>query len=187
MDIELLFSSSPFVQQNLGNFSHIVPNLSDVIALPQDTEFHKIDLPASCQNANVMIELSGGNITKVKPHFSHNLFVKIIHEQGLIKVCSKITGQPLAKSYIKVFSKLNDGSIAFYKDGYTDLRGKFDIISLSADASSVVDCFSILVISDKFGTTIVEAVPPNKPKPQAIQSDMQKKRNIAKKKAACKK
>jgi len=168
MDIELLFSSSPFVQQNLGNFSYIMPNISETISLPQDTELHKIDLPAECQNTNVMIELSSGNISKVKPHFSHNLFVKVLHEQGIIKVCSKTTGKPLSKSYIKVFAKLTDGTNAFYKDGYTDLRGKFDFISLSTDASSFISCFSILVISDKFGTTIVEAYPPNYQKPQAL-------------------
>jgi len=166
MDIELLFSSSPFVQQNLGNFSYIMPNISGVISLPQDTELHKIDLPGECQNTNVMIEFSSGNISKVKPHFSHSLFVKVLHDQGLIKVCSKTTGQPLAKSYIKVFAKLTDGSNAFYKDGYTDLRGKFDFLSLSKDASHFIECFSILVISDKFGTTIVEGYPPNKQKPQ---------------------
>jgi len=163
MDIELLFSSSPFVQQNLGNFSYIMPNISTVVALPQDTELHKIDLPAECQNTNVMIEFSSGNLSKVKPHFSHSLFVKVLNAQGMIKVCSKTTGSPLAKSYIKVFAKLTDGTNAFYKDGYTDLRGKFDFLSLSSDASNFIDCYSILVISDKFGTTIVEAHPPNVP------------------------
>jgi len=182
MDIELLFSSSPFVQQNLGNFSYIMPNISGTISLPQDTELHKIDLPSECQNTNVMIELSSGNISKVKPHFSHNLYVKVLAEQGTIKVCSKTTGHPLAKSYIKVFAKLTDGTVAFYKDGYTDLRGKFDFISLSADASSFIFYFSILVISDKFGTTIVEAYPPNTPKPPTNDSKKEKRKFDAKKK-----
>lgn len=45
----------------------------------------------------------------------------------------------------------------FYKDGYTDLRGVFDFESLSVDASSEVNLYSILVISENNGTTIVEA------------------------------
>uniref|UniRef100_A0A6B2KWL3 Uncharacterized protein n=1 Tax=Arcella intermedia TaxID=1963864 RepID=A0A6B2KWL3_9EUKA len=158
MDIELLFSSSPFVQQNLGNFSYVKPNISLTIPLPADAELHSIDLPAECQNSNVMIEFSCGKITKVKPHFSHNLFVKAYPDQGIIKVCSKTTGQPLAKSYVKVFAKLLNGTIAFYKDGYTDLRGKFDYMQLSTDAVGSIECWSVLVISEAFGTTISEVV-----------------------------
>lgn len=45
----------------------------------------------------------------------------------------------------------------FYKDGYTDLRGVFDFESLSIDAQSEVALYSILVISEHNGTTIVEA------------------------------
>jgi len=162
MDIELLFSTSPFVQQNLGNFSFIMPNLSAVIDLPKDSEMHKIELPKECRNTNVMIEFTAGKITKVKPHFSHNLFTKLFQKNGIIKACSKESGKPLAKTYIKVFAKLSDDSVVFYKDGYTDLRGKFDYVSLSHDADKFIDKFSILVMSTSSGTTIVEANPPNK-------------------------
>jgi len=162
MDIELLFSTSPFVQQNLGNFSYIMPNLSATIDLPKDSEMHKIELPMECRNTNVMIEFTAGKITKVKPHFSHNLFTKVLQKIGIIKVCSKVSGKPLAKTYIKVFAQLSDGSVVFYKDGYTDLRGKFDYVSLSHDADKFIDKFSVLVMSANMGTTIVEANPPNK-------------------------
>jgi len=162
MDIELLFSTSPFVQQNLGNFSYIMPNLSATIDLPRDSEMHRMELPKECQNCNVMIQFTAGTVTKVKPHFSHNLFTKVVQKLGFIKVCSKNTGKPLSKTYIKVFAKLADGSIVFYKDGYTDLRGKFNYIALSSDASSFVEKFSILVMSESSGTTIIEAYAPNK-------------------------
>jgi len=36
MDIELLFSNSPFVQQNLGNFAYIMPNHQEIIELKKD-------------------------------------------------------------------------------------------------------------------------------------------------------
>jgi len=162
MDIELLFSTSPFVQQNLGNFSYIMPNLSATIDLPRESEILRIELPAECRNTNVMVEFTAGKIAKVKPHFSHNLFTKVIQKQGIIKVCSKNSGQPIPKSYIKVFAKLGDGNVVFYKDGYTDLRGKFDYLSQSTDAEKFIEIFSLLVMSPESGTTIVEALPPAK-------------------------
>lgn len=84
-------------------------------------------------------------------------------------MCSKSDGLPLPKSYIKVFAKLHNGSVVFYKDGYTDLRGNplssslskglgvFDFESLSVDATGEVNLYSILVISEHCGTTILEA------------------------------
>jgi len=154
MDIEQLFSSNPFVQTNLGHFSSVMPNLSQVIQLK--TNLTVIDLPTECQNTNVMIEITGGRgLSKVKPHFSHNIFARV--DEGLIRVCANSDGHPLSKCYIKVFAKLNDGSIIFYKDGYTDLRGVFDFESLSVDASQYISLYSVLVISEKNGTTILEA------------------------------
>ena len=36
--------------------------------------------------------------------------------------------KPLSKVYVKVFADVN-GTPTFYKNGYTDLRGKFDYAS----------------------------------------------------------
>jgi len=78
------------------------------------------------------------------------------------KFVLKKTGKPIPKTYIKVFAKLSDGNVVFYKDGYTDLRGKFDYLSLSSDAEKFIEIFSLLVMSPESGTTIVEALPPAK-------------------------
>ena len=32
---------------------------------------------------------------------------------------------------MKVYARLNNGTVRFYKDGYTDLRGRFDYASLN--------------------------------------------------------
>ena len=36
------------------------------------------------------------------------------------------------KAYVKVYARLNNGTVRFFKDGYTDLRGRFDYASLNA-------------------------------------------------------
>ena len=61
---------------------------------------------------------------------------------------------------MKVYAKNKDGSIAFYKDGYTDLRGKLDYASLSTNEIDNVQKFSILVLSESDGAMVREAAPP---------------------------
>jgi hypothetical protein len=61
--------------------------------------------------------------------------------------------------YVKVFAD-HDGTPAFYRDGYTDLRGKFDYASLSTGDLDNTRRFSILVMSDDHGAVVKEAKPP---------------------------
>ena len=66
----------------------------------------------------------------------------------------------MAKAYVKVYAQSNSGVSKFYKDGYTDLRGRFDYASLSTNELDVVKLFSILVLSDEYGALVREAAPP---------------------------
>lgn len=70
--------------------------------------------------------------------------------------------KPLSKIYVKVFSKDKSNVVNFHKDGYTDLRGRFDYLSLNNnDLNNKIDKFSVFVMSDELGSLIKEAkVPP---------------------------
>ena len=48
----------------------------------------------------------------------------------------------------------------FYKDGYTDLRGRFDYVSLNTGELDTVTSFAILILNEKHGAIIREAKPP---------------------------
>ena len=68
--------------------------------------------------------------------------------------------QPLPQVYVKCFCETNSGGIKFYKDGFTDLRGKFDYVSLNTDLVNEVKKFSILMASKEFGSIITTCNPP---------------------------
>ena len=68
----------------------------------------------------------------------------------------------LPATYVKVYARSRDGAVAFYKDGYTDLRGWFDYATLSTDDLDRVERFAILVCSDGHGAAILEASPPQR-------------------------
>jgi len=63
-------------------------------------------------------------------------------------------GKQLSRVYVKTFSKDKNGRVCFYKDGYTDLRGRFDYASLNPESLKNVDKFSIFIMSDELGKEI---------------------------------
>jgi len=69
--------------------------------------------------------------------------------------------KPLSLVYVKCFAKDNNNNVSFYRDGYTDLRGRFDYALSSASDVDNISRFSVLVISEEYGASILEAGKPN--------------------------
>ncbi len=55
---------------------------------------------------------------------------------------------------MKTFAKEKNGNVSFYKDGYTDLRGRFDYASLSTSSIDTIEKFAIFIMSDDLGKNI---------------------------------
>ena len=157
VDLEFLFSANPFVTQNTGRFASIRPAHSDKIMLPAGADKHTWALPAKFHSDNVLVEVTGGGVTKVTAVYANTLDVQI--SEGFGQLTVQHDKKPLPGSYVKVFADVN-GTPAFYKDGYTDLRGKFDYASLSTDDLSGARKFAILIMSDAHGAVVKEAKPP---------------------------
>ncbi len=83
-----------------------------------------------------------------------------IENYGQVKVAGQKDGKALSAVYVKVYAKQKDGVVRFYKDGYTDLRGRFDYASLSTNDLDRVERFSILIMSEEQGAVVREAAPP---------------------------
>lgn len=81
-------------------------------------------------------------------------------EFGVLKVVDPQNNKPVPKVYMKCFAKFKDGKEAFYKDGFTDIRGSFDYVSLNRDTLDDIEKFKIIVISQQFGCKLVESEPP---------------------------
>jgi len=160
LDIELMFSTNPFVTQKLDQFLYIKPNMKQQLSLPSDEHTLSSEIPEVFHNSNIIISILGAGITKSQLYYSHSLSVQVIENYGQLKVSSQNDNRPLSKVYVKVYSMKRDGKITFYKDGYTDLRGRFDYISLSTDELSLVTKLALLVMSEKNGSVIKEANPP---------------------------
>ncbi|MGE0758514.1 MAG: hypothetical protein AB7O38_15920 [Pirellulaceae bacterium] len=160
MDVELLFSRNPFVQSQQGSFAFIRPNRSQTIELTPGATSTVLELPADLQHSNVLVEVSGGGQRRSQSYYANSLAVQLTESYGQLRVVTANPGKPLAKVYVKVYARLRDGSVKFYKDGYTDLRGRFDYASLSTNELDQVDRFALLILSEDHGAVVREANPP---------------------------
>jgi hypothetical protein len=160
MDVELLFSRNPFVRGDSRQFSNILPNVSQEIKLPAQGSTFEFPLPESLASGNVLVEIVAAGQTQSQPYYSGALQVQLVENYGQARVTYGAQSKPLAKVYVKVYARMQDGRVTFYKDGYTDLRGRFDYSSLSTNELDYVDKFSLLILSEEHGAVVREAKPP---------------------------
>jgi len=189
MDPEFLFSASPFVTEDTSRFSIIKPTRTVSQALPAGQDTLAIPLPGEFAKANVLVEILGAGQRKAQAYHANTLKFTLAENYGRLEVRDEAAGKPVSKAYVKVYARLKNGTVRFFKDGYTDLRGKFDYASLNssdtppdrpiplphpsaAGAAGLshqmlapselkdVDRLAILLMSDTHGAAVREVAPP---------------------------
>jgi len=134
-DPEFLFSSSPFVTQDPGRFSIIKPTRTAIETLPEGKDALDLPLPQEFAKADVLVEILGAGQRKAQAYHANTLKLALSENYGRLEVREMGSGKPVGKAYVKVYARLGNGTIRFFKDGYTDLRGKFDYASLNSSES----------------------------------------------------
>lgn len=162
MDIELLFSRQPFVQQQSEQFSFIKPNRSDEVRVPAGKNAVSFELPPEFLGSNVIVEVVAKGKRKSQAYYAHELALQVVESYGQVRVSHQAANKPLPKTYVKVYSRMHGGEVKFFKDGYTDLRGLFDYTSLNTNELDHVDRFSLLILNPQHGSVIHEAAPPKR-------------------------
>jgi hypothetical protein len=158
MDVELLFSRQPFVQSDVSRFSFIEPGHREVVTAPGSEQ--RVAWPAQLRGKNVVVEAVAAGTRKGKIHYANDLATNLSQQYGQVRVQRASDRSAMPATYVKVYARKRGGSVDFYKDGYTDLRGWFDYATLSTNDLDEVDRFAILVCSDHAGAAIFEASPP---------------------------
>ncbi|MBP7275878.1 MAG: hypothetical protein KBA51_06725, partial [Kiritimatiellae bacterium] len=162
MDIELLFSRNPFLQEGASQFSFIRPDHRETIRLPAGQDTLSVDLPAKFRSKNVMVEMVAEGVRKAQAYYANTLRAQVIEPYGQVVVTHADTRKPVPGAYVKVYARRADGAVAFLKDGYTDLRGRFDYASLNTNELDRTERLALLIMSDEWGALVREAAPPKK-------------------------
>jgi hypothetical protein len=108
----------------------------------------------------VLVEVVAAGQTRTLPYYANAMEVRLLENYGQLQVTEAGSGKLLPKVYVKVYVRLAGGQVKFHKDGYTDLRGRFDYASVSTPEHLPPARYAILVLSDEKGALIREAAPP---------------------------
>lgn len=162
MDLEFLFSRQPFVSGGSGQFSLVQPNATETKELPEGGGALRFALPERFADRNVLVEVVAAGRTSSAAVYSNRLDLQVADRFGRIEVRHDETGAPLPRTYVKVYAREKGGGVTFFKDGYTDLRGRFDYASLSTDELDRIDRLSVLVMSEENGAVVKEVDPPQR-------------------------
>ena len=158
IDLEIIFSRNPFLTTNANYFSFAKPNREIIIDMPNNSVYD-LPLPTEFQHKNIIVEIDNGTYTSSVTYYATELRVNTIETLGVIKVMDA-SYKPRPGVYVKVYAELKSGGNRFYKDGFTDIIGKFDFVSLSSDFLNTVKTFSILLSDPQLGSLIIQANPP---------------------------
>ena len=163
VDIEIIFSKSPFIVETNVDFDFVKPN--KIINLKVENikskkeELKSIPIPDELKKTNFYLEVISGNKRVYDIYYASSLNYSLIESIGEIKVMDEKLNS-LPKIYVKCYCETNNGNILFYKDGFTDLRGKFNYLQLNNDLVNDIKRFSILILSKDNGSRIVICEPP---------------------------
>ena len=201
IDLEQLFTRDPKISEIINkeknndnsnikikdHFGFVQPNYSEIIKIPKE-KINKnengtsYDIPEKYKNKNLFIEIKAESIKIFDIYFSSNFHVIISENLGELKVVEN-NFKPIIKAYVKIYVELNNNEVQFYKDGYTDLNGKFNYLALNTDQLNNSKKFYIFVSEEKQGSIIKECNPPknikrNNEGEENLLEDVQKYRQI---------
>lgn len=204
MNVEVMFSNNPFMAGKSLDTSYgwIKPSYEETrsltssdgnVSLQNEAEadeddfdvigigrlgafLAKIKMPAELACSDVMVEVSGGGLTRRKAHFSHKMLTHFVETFGMVRVAEQGSQIPIAGAYVKVYARMKDSrKHQFWKDGYTGLNGVFDYVSVTEGNALVsggpenlslkqvvskIDKFSLFIESKICGAVVEEVFPP---------------------------
>ena len=179
IDLETMFTRDPKISEIMNkdennkdndnnymkeHFGFVQANYSETIKIPKD-KINKNDnstdyeIPKDFMNKNLLVEIKAESIKLFDIYLSSNLYIVITESLGELKVLDNNL-KSVTKAYVKVYVELNDSNVQFYKDGYTDLNGKFNYLALNTDQLKKAKKFYIFVSEEKQGAIIKECYPP---------------------------
>jgi hypothetical protein len=159
VDLEVLFCRNPFFSYGNQDFSFVTPNFKVKLQLDPEARRTSVSLPEQYASKNVLIEIESKGVKKAASHFATSLKVQVLELYGQVKVSSPEL-RPLPLTYVKAFARLKTGEIQFYKDGYTDIRGRFDFVSLNTNLLKSIEKFALFVEHEEYGSLTAVADPP---------------------------
>lgn len=152
VDLEVMFSKDPFLAGDDASLPGILANDTREVALAQEET--SVELPENFRKGNVLVAAKSGSTKVLKVLDSRALEMIRQPEERTLQVYDTSGRLPLPQCYVKVYVQGRDGETTFHKDGYTDLRGKFDYLSHTGSEIGAIRKISVLISHPDKGARI---------------------------------
>ncbi len=159
LDLEPLFSRAPFATATAARSTRVRAPIEQEVVIAADGQA-SVAVPAALQHQAVAIEVVAAGRSQLLTTFADALDVRLAPGSGQLQVFHAATGKALSATYVKVYGELADGRVVFHKDGYTDLRGRFDYASLGDGSVRASKRLALFISHDQAGATVREVSPP---------------------------
>lgn len=159
LSMELLFSYNSFDFSDNFLYTQLSPNHSFTLKLSKD-ELTKFKIDNDYNYKTLLLVIEYNNKKKVQLYTPCSFNAHVVEEMGILQVVG-LNSRPLPRAYCKIYSKSKSGEISYYKDGYTDIQGRFDYVSVSTKQLPSVSKFSIFISSENNGMKSILANPPS--------------------------
>ncbi|WP_145391730.1 hypothetical protein [Stieleria neptunia] len=160
VDLELLFSNAPFARNDLQRIAMVRPTRADTLTMQSKTGTARYPIPADLRSKTLLVEANVGASRNTTLYYGGELTTYVSEGFGQLQTTDASSHRPVAGAYVKVYARYPDGSVRFFKDGYTDGRGRFDYTSISAADAKGAQRYAILVLSDDKGATLHDVAAP---------------------------
>jgi hypothetical protein len=160
IDVELQFSRAPFADARAEGHVRLEPQQRGQIALQPTSGEQRLELPADLAQQACLVAVRAAGLERQLLWQPSRLSVETADNFGRLTVREASTRTPAAAVYVKVYARDQDGSVRFYKDGYTDWLGRFDYVSVTPKSDGRVERFAILVLDPERGAVVRELTPP---------------------------
>jgi hypothetical protein len=159
LDVEPLFSRSPFKTAAAMQVTQVRAEVEQIVTV-NDAGFVMVEVPAQLRKQALAVEIVAGGQRQVLNQFAEALEIRLSPGNGQLQVIDPSTDKPLPTTYVKVYCLDMNDTISFYKDGYTDLRGRFDYASLGTQAFLQMKKFALYISHETAGSTVREVLAP---------------------------
>jgi hypothetical protein len=160
VDLELLFSKAPFAREDLQRIAMVRPTYAEQLSLTSETGTLRFPVPQDLRSRTLLVEATAGASRNTTLYYGGELTTYVSEAFGQLQTTDAATHRPIAGAYVKVYARYPDGEVKFFKDGYTDGRGRFDYSSISAADAKGAQRFAILVLSEQRGATLHDVAAP---------------------------
>ena len=163
VDLELLFSKAPFVREDLQRMAMVRPMRSEQIEFDADTGVGRFELDENLRRQTLLVEVVAGASRSTALYYGGEITTYVSESYGQLQTTDSRLHRPISTAYVKVYAKYPDGSVRFYKDGYTDVAWPLRLRQSRAPPMRREPTrFAILVISDEKGATLHDVAPPTR-------------------------